>query len=118
MPYNDAPRHKLRNLTAGGVLAFGLLAGGATPAFADAQADAPIVQEGEWEDHGQPSYATCPEGTTMTGGGFHSVPERNTPPGSPPDTIITNAPSRKLPNTWVARMYRGQVLAYAVCARR
>ncbi|MEV0965380.1 hypothetical protein AB0J25_22835 [Streptomyces sp. NPDC049910] len=91
----------------------------ATPAPDDR---APVVVFGPLSEPAQPSYATCPKGTTLIGGGYEALPVTlEDPHTSPPlvaDMVDVNTPSFLRPNSWVAKMLRGQVHAYALCERR
>ncbi|MER8002635.1 hypothetical protein [Streptomyces sp. NPDC095613] len=113
MPKNRRTRPSLsRGAALCCLLAAGLGAAGAAPALAD---DVPVVVTGKWAT-GAPSEATCPKGTELVGGGYESEPTAR-PDGAPAGPVDMNAPSSRVPNTWVVRTYTGSARAYALCER-
>jgi hypothetical protein len=91
-----------------------LLAGpNQAPAKAQA-APPPYVVVGNGSSSGGDSYATCPAGTQLAGGGYEGSPVVNGI-DNPVDVLAANTPSTTIPNTWGARMLRGTVRAFAMC---
>ncbi|MEI5100948.1 hypothetical protein RB200_23410 [Streptomyces sp. PmtG] len=74
----------------------------------------PVVVAGPVGAAGKPSYATCPEGTQLAGGGYLYSPVANEL-GEIQDTEIANGPSKSTPNTWVVRLLKGSSVAFAMC---
>ncbi|MEU8140192.1 hypothetical protein [Streptodolium elevatio] len=77
-------------------------------------AHSPGVVRTQRSEPGKVAYATCPEGTVLSGGGYAADPAV-TGVGHNADEIATNAPSASVANTWVARMAYGRVSALAMC---
>ncbi|MEU7466919.1 hypothetical protein [Streptomyces griseofuscus] len=86
----------------------------AAPQVEAAAGDAPAVVVSDWSGRGEVAYASCPQGTSLVGGGYDSNPD-HLGSGVIADAVNTNAPSASRPNTWAVRMDRGQVKAYAMC---
>lgn len=77
---------------------------------------APVVVTSDWSGPAETVYATCPEGTTLTGGGYDSQPV-HTGNGAIADAVNANAPSSWKANTWAVRMDGGRAKAYAMCTK-
>ncbi|MEN3586433.1 MULTISPECIES: hypothetical protein [unclassified Streptomyces] len=114
----------LRSAAIVGGVAVGLVGSAGAPALADTTGGdgAPVVVIGPLSEPGQPSYATCPDGTRLIGGGYEAVPVTvDDPQTSPPliaDMVDVNAPSYLQPNSWVTKMLNGQSRSYALCEKR
>ncbi|MFJ5592638.1 hypothetical protein [Streptomyces noursei] len=94
-----------------GALAVAALTLSAAPALAGA----PTVVKGP-DARGDISYAACPGGTHLIGGGYSWNPIY-TNGGSPSDTVDINSPSGAKANTWAAKAHKGVIAAYALCAK-
>lgn len=95
-----------------------LLTGPASaPAKAQAAPQPPVVVEGPVSAPAGDSYATCPSGTQLAGGGYNSLTFARTGLGDAADALAANTPSTTQPNTWGARLLRGTLRAYAMCVR-
>ncbi|MBV9452343.1 MAG: hypothetical protein JO345_41295 [Streptosporangiaceae bacterium] len=94
-----------------------LLTGSAAPAPAKAQVaqQPPVVVEGPVSAPGGDTYATCPAGTQLAGGGYNSVTFARTGIGDAADALTANTPSTIIPNTWGAKLLKGTLRAYAMC---
>ncbi|MGW3341170.1 hypothetical protein ACWDCL_27250 [Streptomyces sp. NPDC001009] len=91
----------------------------ATPGTgAAAEGSAPLVVTSGWSEPGKTAYATCPQGTTLVGGGYNSDPT-HLGSGQVSDAVDFNAPSSasSRPNTWGVQMDKGQAEAYAMCSK-
>ncbi|MEU8762244.1 hypothetical protein [Streptomyces sp. NPDC048659] len=92
--------------------------GGQAAAVAAAAPEPPlVVSAADWSGKGQASTATCPEGTSLVGGGYDSLPYANGF-GNPLDFVDTNTPAKNEPNTWVVKLHSGRASAYALCSRQ
>ncbi|MFG3430353.1 hypothetical protein [Streptomyces californicus] len=92
---------------------------GAAKAYAMCSKDsdqAPTVVTSNWSGPAETVYATCPQGTTLTGGGYDSQPH-HTGFGLVSDAVNANAPSSFKPNTWAVRMDSGLAKSYAMCTK-
>ncbi|MET9549206.1 hypothetical protein ABZY36_28440 [Streptomyces sp. NPDC006627] len=78
--------------------------------------EAPTVVASSWTGKDATAKATCPEGTRLTGGGYDSRPAVNGMNDNM-DEIVINAPAGQTPNTWMARMDKGEARAIAMCAK-
>ncbi|MEV8017444.1 hypothetical protein AB0O76_14085 [Streptomyces sp. NPDC086554] len=74
----------------------------------------PVVVTGPVGKSGKPSYATCPEGTQLAGGGYYYNPVANGL-DEIQDTEVANAPSKSTPNTWAVQLLKGSSTAFALC---
>lgn len=63
---------------------------------------------------GEISYAQCPEGSQLIGGGFAGEGSFANN-GDLLDTVDISAPSAARPGAWAARMHDGTIRAYALC---
>ncbi|QFZ18884.1 hypothetical protein [Saccharothrix syringae] len=92
------------------------LAKGQARAFALCVAGAPVptVAVSPMGAARQLVKATCPAGTALIGGGFDTLLHKN---GFDvvTDAVETSAPSPDEPNTWMAKAYRDNAQAYAMC---
>ncbi|MEU5818929.1 hypothetical protein ABZ791_35020 [Streptomyces huasconensis] len=79
-------------------------------------AQAPTVVVSAWAGKDVTAKATCPAGTQLTGGGYDSRPAVNGMNDNK-DEIVINAPAAQTPNTWMARMDKGEARAIAMCAK-
>ncbi|MGA4847254.1 hypothetical protein ACOBQB_13685 [Streptomyces sp. G5(2025)] len=89
---------------------------GAFAICSTSSAEAPVVVASAWVGKDATAKATCPEGTQLTGGGYDSRPAVNGMNNNM-DEIIINAPAGETPNTWMARMDKGEARAIAMCAK-
>lgn len=72
----------------------------------------PTVVTSAWSASKTAVTATCPQGTSLAGGGYDSQPA-HTGNGAIADAVNTNAPSPS--NGWTVKMDIGKVQAYAMC---
>ncbi|WP_158884006.1 hypothetical protein [Amycolatopsis anabasis] len=108
------------------IAAFGaagyLVGNAATSTAAPAQAPTPPkIVKGNDVGTNELSFAKCPDGTALIGGGYASDGVQSGPVigGKSYDAYIkANAPSLSRPNTWAAKIDvpGGTIAAYAVCA--
>ncbi|WP_329012012.1 hypothetical protein [Streptomyces sp. NBC_00690] len=91
---------------------------GAASVVAQARAAAPsvpIVVKSGWSGRGDYISATCPQGTTLVGGGHDSQPVVSSL-GHVLDEQTADAPSPDEPNSWFIRRLAGRSQAYAMCS--
>ncbi|MFJ4188770.1 hypothetical protein [Kitasatospora sp. NPDC089509] len=79
-----------------------------------ASSTAPTVVTSAWSADKTAAYATCPNGTQLSGGGYDSQPV-HTGNGVNADTVATNGPSGAKPNSWVVKMDLGKIQSFAMC---
>ncbi|MCS0604955.1 hypothetical protein NX794_27645 [Streptomyces sp. LP11] len=89
----------------------GLMAGGATASAADSTVRA---VSGPEVGPGEVSWAQCPDGTQLVGGGYSAAPAY-TYGGAYSDTVQASAPSVSHPGAWAAQPHAGRIRAYALC---
>jgi hypothetical protein len=78
--------------------------------------DSTFAVQGDTAPGGGVSYATCPEGSHLIGGGYLADPVY-TNGGSPADTLDANGPSVARQGAWAAKMRHGSATAYALCEK-
>ena len=91
-----------------------LVTGSVPSATAQTAPAPPVVATGNISSPTAESYATCPSGTALAGGGYNSALVLNGL-GQPADVLVENGPSASRANSWVAKLYYGQIQAYAMC---
>ncbi|GAA4670832.1 hypothetical protein GCM10023347_25790 [Streptomyces chumphonensis] len=97
------------------VAALALAATGLTGAAGTAAADTTVrTVMGPEMKAGETSYAQCPEGTQLIGGGYaaNGAFANN---GDLLDTVDVSAPSAYRQGAWAAQIHTGTIRAYALC---
>ncbi|MYW00207.1 hypothetical protein [Streptomyces sp. SID3343] len=103
-----------RSLLVLGMAAGGILSVATVPAAADSST---FTVQGEQSENGGVSYAQCPEGSHLIGGGYYAPDPAYTKGGSPADSVDANGPSPARPGAWVAKMHVRSVVAFALCEK-
>ncbi|MDT0415410.1 hypothetical protein RM574_07890 [Streptomyces sp. DSM 41982] len=86
------------------------------PQAGAAEAEEPVIVTSGRSGPAETVYATCPQGTSLVGGGYDSQPA-HTGMGIVADAVNANAPAASKPNTWAVRMDDGAARAYARCGK-
>ncbi|MFI0942868.1 hypothetical protein [Streptomyces sp. NPDC021020] len=92
------------------------MAAAAVPCTTTAASAVTTVQtvKGALSAPGGMSYAQCPDGTQLIGGGYAGAGTYDST-GEVRDTVDVSAPSADRQGAWGARMHKGTVTAYALC---
>jgi hypothetical protein len=111
----------VRTAVAAGCATVFALGGAPNPTNAQTPKTPPkVVQGNQARGSNEVSYATCPEGTTLIGGGYQIFPtvqvNFNNQVVAVSDIVRINAPSLSRPNTWAAQANSGIAISYALCS--
>lgn len=111
----------VRTAVVAGCAAVFALGGAANPTNAQTPKTPPtVVQGNQAKGSNEVSFATCPVGTTLIGGGYQIVPNVqlnfNNQVIAVSDIVRINAPSLSRPNTWAAQVNTGIAISYALCS--